>query len=203
MGNSIQDDLFGEDTQSPEGTATPARSGVRRYMAPVTLGGAALLVLVGVGAVAFTGLSGSSDDDPANFATESPTVTPSPTPSATPSVSPTPSPQITPLVPPSRPAEQYYVPAPPPVVPAPPVAPAPPAAPVPPAPTSTPRPVPSTAMPEPTKSQAPEPTRAPRPPQPPAPTRPAAPTADPDPTQKGTKPAPITTPGKGQTSPGR
>ncbi|WP_369795638.1 hypothetical protein, partial [Kocuria sp. ICS0012] len=76
MGNSIQDDLFGEDTQSPEGTATPAPSGARRYMAPVTLGGAALLVLVGVGAVAFTGLSGSSDDDPANFATEPPTVTP-------------------------------------------------------------------------------------------------------------------------------
>ena len=61
MGNSIQDDLFGEDTQSPEGTATPARSGARRYMAPVTLGGAALLVLLGVGAVAFTGLSGSSE----------------------------------------------------------------------------------------------------------------------------------------------
>ena len=172
MGNSIQDDLFGDDTQSPEGAATPARSGVRRYMAPVALGGAALLVLVGVGAVAFTGLSGSSDDDPANFATETPTVTPSPTPSATPSASPTPSPQITPLVPPSRPAEQYYVPA------------------------------PSTATPAPTKSQAPEPTRAPRPTQP-APTRPPAPTADPDPTQKESKPAPITTPGKGQTSPGR
>ncbi|WP_055081921.1 hypothetical protein [Kocuria salsicia] len=63
MSNSIQDDLFGDDAQAGDGAAASSPTGVRRYLAPFALGGAALLVLAGVGAVAFTGLSGGSDDD--------------------------------------------------------------------------------------------------------------------------------------------
>ena len=104
MSNSIQDDLFGDDSPSGEGTGSAPRSGARRYLAPVALGGAALLVLAGVGAVAFTGFTGGSDEPaPADFATE--TATPSAPPTRTKTPTPTPT---TPE--PTVPPEQYYVP---------------------------------------------------------------------------------------------
>ncbi|RLZ02381.1 hypothetical protein CWC38_11445, partial [Kocuria tytonicola] len=78
MGNSIQDDLFGDDSQPTGATTSEPGTGARRYLAPAALGGAALLVLAGVGAVAFTGLSGGSDEPaPADFATATPSATPS------------------------------------------------------------------------------------------------------------------------------
>ena len=81
MSNSIQDDLFGDDSQPTGSASAESRSGARRFLAPAALGGAALLVLVGVGAVAFTGLTGGSDDPaPADFASQTPSSTPSPTP---------------------------------------------------------------------------------------------------------------------------
>ena len=51
MGNSIQDDLFGADEPDAEATGgsnDPEGGGIRRFMAPLVLGLAALLVLVGV-----------------------------------------------------------------------------------------------------------------------------------------------------------
>ncbi|WP_016996424.1 hypothetical protein [Kocuria atrinae] len=51
MGNSIQDDLFGADEPAAEATGGSSDpeggGGLRRFMAPLVLGLAALLVLVG------------------------------------------------------------------------------------------------------------------------------------------------------------
>lgn len=190
MGNSIQDDLFGDDERdaagpdpgepgdsgvrdpsgTPEGPVEPVRgSGPGRFVAGLVLGAVVLVVLAGAGALYLGGvgrdLFGAGQE--AGF-TPAPSVTPPP--SATPTASPTPSRSRTPSPTPSPSAEE----------PAPPPAPepvAPPAPYVPPAPV-----VPAPVEPEPV-------VPAPVPPQPvlpaPAPAPPAPPPSSPAPVESG------------------